>query len=74
MLTDLVVIGGLMGTVVGLLEVSHRLEERSSARLSTETALREAMRGPDGSALRAEFRRRGVAAPVHRRPTDGFGV
>jgi hypothetical protein len=73
MLTELATLGGIMGLFVGLLEISHRLEETAPGPLSPEVALREAMRGPDGGALRTEFQRRGVEAPAARRP-PGFGL
>src|SRR5262249_9568744 len=72
MLTELAVLGGIMGLFVGLLEISHRLEETTPAQLTPEIALREAMRGPDGGALRIEFRRWGVESPPSRLPLD-FG-
>jgi hypothetical protein len=72
MLTELAVLGGIMGVFVGLLELSHRLEATMPGPLTSEAALREAMRGPDGGALRTEFRRRGVESPALRPPL-GFG-
>jgi hypothetical protein len=72
MLTELAVLGGIMGIFVGLLEISHRLEDVTPGPLTPEAALREAMRGPDGGALRSEFRRWGVESPAAHRPL-GFG-
>lgn len=74
MLTELAVLGGLMGVFVGLLEISHRLEATVPGPLSAEAAVREAMRGPDGGAVRAEFRRSGIVAADPRRGLFGFGV
>jgi len=71
MWTELAVLGGIMGVFVGLLEVSHRLEETSGGRITPEVALQEALRGPDGGAVRAEFRRRGIESVGPRRPV-GF--
>jgi hypothetical protein len=73
MLTELAALGGIMALFVGLLEISHRLEETAAGALTPEDALREAMRGPDGGALRTEFRRRGVESPAPPRP-PGFGL
>ena len=74
MLAELVVVGGLMGLFVGLLEISHRLDETAPGPLTAEAAVREAMRGPDGPVVRAEFQRSGIAPfDRHRRPV-GFGV
>jgi hypothetical protein len=74
MLTDLVVIGGLMGVFVGLLELSHRLDATAPGPMTTEAAVREAMRGPEGGVVRAEFQRSGIEAPSPRRRSTGFGV
>ena len=74
MLAELAVVGGLMGLFVGLLEVSHRLDETAPGPLTARAAVREAMRGPDGAAVRAEFQRSGIA-PVDRLPRPvGFGM
>jgi hypothetical protein len=73
MLSDVAVIGGLMGVMVALLEVSHRLEAGPPGGATTESALRDAVKGPEGSVVRAEYRRRGVdAGPAPRVPV-GFG-
>ncbi len=74
MLSELAVLGGLMGAFVGLLEIAHRLEETVPGALSPEAAIREAMRGPDGSTVRAEFRRSGIVSADPRRNLFGFGV
>jgi hypothetical protein len=67
MLTELVLVGGVMGFVAGLLEVSHRLEEGGSRPLTTAAAVREAMRGPEGGAVRAEYRGSGIEPGDRRR-------
>lgn len=72
MLSDVAVVGGLMGILVVLLEVSHRLEAGPSPHVSTESALQDAMRGPEGSAIRAEYRRRGVEPRATPRLPAGF--
>lgn len=74
MLTELAVIGGLVGVFVGLLEISHRLDESGPGPLTAEAAVREAMRGPDGGTVRAEFRRSGIAPAVRRHRPLGFGA
>jgi hypothetical protein len=74
MLTELAVLGGLVGFMVAVLEVSYRLDAGATDPLSPEAAVREGMRGRDGdaAALRAEFRRRGVQPVDRPRPFD-FG-
>jgi hypothetical protein len=74
MLIELAALGGLVGMFVGLLEISHRLEETVPEPLSPEAAVREAMRGPDGSTVRAEFRRSGIVPADRGRGLFGFGV
>ena len=73
MWTELAVLGGIMGVFLGLLEVSHRLEQVSNGRITAEVALRDALHGPDGGAVRAEFRRRGID-PIGPRHPVGFQV
>jgi hypothetical protein len=74
MLRQLAVLGGLVGFVAAVLEVSHRLDMTTTDPLTPETAVREAMRyrGADAAALRAEFRLRGIQSGEPRRPF-GFG-
>lgn len=74
MLAELALIGGVTGFVVGLLEVSHRLEEGGPRPLTTAAAVREAMRGRDGGAVRAEYRRSGIEPGDPRRRPLGFGL
>jgi hypothetical protein len=73
MLTELAVLGGLVGFVVAVLEVSYRLDGAADP-MTAESAVRAGMRGRDGdgAALRAEFGRRGVQPVDRRRPLD-FG-
>jgi len=73
MLAELALIGGVTGFVVGLLEVSHRLEEGGPRPLTTVAAVREAMRGRDGGAVRAEYRGSGIEPGDPRRPPLSFG-
>jgi hypothetical protein len=74
MLTEIAVLGGLVGIVVGVLELSYRLEGGPEVPLSPEAALRVAMGGPDGAAVRAEFGRSGVAPVARRHPPIQFGL
>jgi|RhiMetdeSRZDD1v2_1073273.scaffolds.fasta_scaffold142556_4 hypothetical protein len=74
MLGDLVLVGGVVGFVVGLLEVSHRLEEAAPGPLGTAAAVREAMRGAEGNAVRAEYRSSGIEPVRHRPRPLGFGL
>jgi hypothetical protein len=74
MLTEVLVLGGLVGFVVAVLEVSYRLDAGGTDPLTAEAAVRQGMRrrDGDGAALRAEFRRRGIQ-PEPRAPLDyGF--
>ncbi len=74
MLIEIAMLGGLVGFVVGVFELSRRLDGAPAGPLSPEAAVREALRGPDGAAVRAEFRGRGVEAVERRSPPIGFGV
>lgn len=74
MLTEIAFVGGVVGVFVGLLEVWHRVDEWGPGRLTGEAAVRAAMEGPEAAAVRAEFRRRGVAPPVRRPTSAGFGL
>jgi hypothetical protein len=74
MLGDLMLIGGVMGFVVALLEVSHRLEETAPRPLGTAAAIREAMRGVEGNAVRAEYRWSGIEPARQRQRPLGFGL
>jgi hypothetical protein len=74
MLTSMAIFSGLIGLAVAVLELSHRLDGASGSPLDGESALREAMRGPGGGAIRAEFQRRGVETPLHHRPPIAFGL
>jgi hypothetical protein len=73
-LRELAVIGGLIGFVLGVLEISHRAGAGVGGPLSPEAAVREAMRGPEAGAVRAEFRRSGIDGSDPRRTTLGFGL
>jgi hypothetical protein len=73
MLSDVAVIGGLMGVMVVLLEVSHRLESGPPGAPTTQSALRDAVKGPEGSAVRAEYKRHGVDPGSTPRLPAGFG-
>lgn len=74
MLTEITLVGSVVGVFVGLLEVWHRVDEWTPGRLTTEGAVRAAMEGREAAAVRAEFRRLGVTPP-ERRPTSlGFGL
>ena len=68
MLTEIAIVGGVLGVVMGLLQGSSGPTRKAATRLTPEAAIREAMRGHEGRAVRAEFRRRGVIAPSERMP------
>ena len=68
---DLMVLGGVVVAVAGVVQVTTRRQRRVT---SPEALLREGMEGFEGSdaeAVRAEFRRSGVALPERRQMT-GF--
>jgi hypothetical protein len=70
-MTDLMVFGGVVVALAGVVQVASRHQSRAA---SPVALLREGMMGLEGSeaeALRAEFRRSGVAVP-DRRHVDGF--
>lgn len=74
MLGEIAIVGGVVGFVVGLLEVSHRVEGRPADPLTGEGAIRAAMEGPEGAAVRAEFRGRGTVPPERGPRHLGFGL
>jgi hypothetical protein len=68
---DLVFAGGLVVAIAGVFQAAARRRHRHA---SAASLLREGMsgfEGADAEALRAEFRRSGVALPERDRPT-GF--
>jgi hypothetical protein len=68
---DLMVFGGVVVALAGVVQVASRRQGRFA---SPTALLREGMRGFEGSdaeAIRAEFRRSGVALP-ERHHTPGF--
>ena len=73
MLSDFAVIGGLMGVMVVLLEASHRLESGPPSAPTIQAALQDALKGPEGSAVRAEYKRHGVEPRSTPRLPVGFG-
>lgn len=65
---DLMLAGGFVVAIAGVLQAASRRQHR---RASPESLLREGMEGfagPDAEALRAEFRRSGIALPERHRP------
>jgi hypothetical protein len=60
---DLLMLGGVVLGLVGVLEAAAREDVRREA-VRPETLLRAALAGEEAAALRAEFRRRGVAGPA----------
>jgi hypothetical protein len=72
MLSEMAVLGGLVGFVVGVLELSHRLNGSPEPPLTSETALREALRGTEAAAIRAEYGRRGIESLPSRPITLGL--
>ncbi len=71
MLSDLILIGGFVFVMAGVLEIATRPYWGPSRRPRGVSAIREAMRGPEAGAVRAEFRRSGICPPEPRRP-GGF--
>ena len=71
MLADLFALGGVVVAVVAALEVTARFDRVPRRELRSEWAVREAMLGPEGGAVRAEFRRSGICPPERPRPA-GF--
>ena len=68
---DLMFAGGILVALAGVLQTTTRRHRRNA---SSVALLREGMgefEGADAEAVRAEFRRSGVALPV-RRPPAGF--
>ena len=63
MLIEIVLSGGVLVAVLGILEGSRGRRGRVPPELRAETAIREAMRGEEGRAVRAEFGRRGICPP-----------
>lgn len=68
MLAEIVGLGGVLAAVVGVIELSYRLTDRGDRSLTAEEAVRQAMGGPEGNAVCAEFQRRGIAPPPRHRP------
>jgi hypothetical protein len=63
MLTEIALLGIVLGAVVGLFEASSRPVNPRLDDATAEAAIRAALDGPDRAAVAAEFRRRGVIAP-----------
>jgi hypothetical protein len=63
MLRELVVLSGVAGFVLGVLELSHRLNGAPDLPLTAEAAIRAALAGPEASAIRAEYGRRDPGRP-----------
>ena len=66
MVTEIVLTGGLAVAILGILQGSRERRRRPDTTLSPEAAVRLAMRGPEGGAVRAEFRGSGIASPEWR--------
>jgi hypothetical protein len=69
---DLMLAGGLVVALAGVLQASSR---RSRGVASGASLLREGMagfEGADAEAVRAEFRRSGIALPERQRPAGFF--
>jgi hypothetical protein len=72
MWSDLMVLAGLAGGVLGVFELSVRLEKsRGGPGTRDESMIRAAMAGPEGAVVRAEFRRHGIEGPASALP-GGF--
>jgi hypothetical protein len=67
MLLELVLLGGVVGLAVSCVGAAHRLGG-GTGDPEPEAALRELLSGPEASAVRAEFRRRGLGE----RPSMGY--
>ena len=69
---DFMLAGGFVVAIAGVLQAASR---RNSRCASAASLLREGMagfEGPDAEAVRAEFRRSGVALPERQRPAGFF--
>jgi hypothetical protein len=66
MVAEVAVVIGVVGAVVGLARGSAGPTRKTADGLTPEAAIREAMRGDEARAVHAEFRRRGVSAPITR--------
>lgn len=65
---DLMLAGGFVVALAGVLQAASRRQRQCA---SAESLLREGMagfEGPDAEAVRAEFRRSGIALPERHRP------
>jgi hypothetical protein len=71
MLTEIVLTGGLAVAILGVLEAGSQRWRRRSRSWEGIAAVREAMRGSESGAVRAEFRQSGIVPPHRRRPV-GF--
>ena len=71
MVAEMVLVGGLVMVMAGALEVSTRPYWGPGRGARPESVIRQAMRGPEAAAVRAEFRRSGICPPEPRR-SGGF--
>jgi hypothetical protein len=68
MIAEITIVAAVVGAVVGLVRGSEGPSPKTGDELTPEAAIREAMRGDEARAVHAEFRRRGVSAPLGRAP------
>ncbi len=69
MLTEMILTSGIIVAVLGVLEGAWGPRWRRSSEMRAESEIREAMRGPEGASVRAEFRRSGISPPEPPRRT-----
>ena len=69
---DLMLVGGFVVALAGVFQVTSRRGRGAASGASLLRAGMEAFEGPDAEAVRAEFRRSGIALPERQRPAGFF--
>jgi hypothetical protein len=64
---DVALAAGLVIALVGVLQIRGRRDRRSASAISLLREGMDGLEGPDAEAVRAEFRRSGVALPERHR-------
>lgn len=72
MIGDVLLVGNLAVAVLGVLQ-RPGVAPGTAGEPRAETAIRDALRGDEAAAVRAEFRRRGVQGPEPRVEAAPFG-